>query len=182
MRLLWRMKEPWKRLTQPCFMISIPCPWNTRDDVVLSGEGCNVPNFDLTLMGISPISYDVTLTFYLVYWAQDPNAHEHDDFFDILGIIQIHMFYVYDFMCCVWTLEHIIDQIFVLMGRSKAHEYLMFCVEQEALKHMSIWYFLLIKKLWNTWVFNVCVEWEALERMSILNVCLEWEALKHMKR
>ena len=28
---------------------------------------CNIPNFDLTVMGISPIDYDVTLMFYLVY-------------------------------------------------------------------------------------------------------------------
>ena len=45
-------------------------PYKTRDDVVLSGEGCNILNFDLTLMGIRPIDYDVTLMFY----------------FDILGL------------------------------------------------------------------------------------------------
>ena len=42
----------------------IPSPQNTRDGVVLGGEGCNIPNFKLTLMGISPIDYDVTLMFY----------------------------------------------------------------------------------------------------------------------
>ena len=30
---------------------------------------CNILNFDLIVMGISPIYYDVTLMFYLVYWA-----------------------------------------------------------------------------------------------------------------
>ena len=48
------------------------------------------------------------------------------------------MFYVYDFMCWAWTLKHIIDEMFVLSASFEAHEYLMFCVEREALEHMII--------------------------------------------
>ena len=48
------------------------------------------------------------------------------------------MSYVYDFMCWAWTPNHIIDGMFVLSESSEAHKYFMFCVEQEALKHMSI--------------------------------------------
>ena len=62
----------------------------------------------------------------------------NDDLFDILGVNQMHMFYVYDFMCWAWTLKHIIDEMFVLTASSNAHEYLMFCVEREALEKMSI--------------------------------------------
>ena len=46
----------------------------------------NIPSFDLTLMGITPISYVVNWMFYFVYWALDPTKHEHDGLFDILGI------------------------------------------------------------------------------------------------
>ena len=60
------------------------------------------------------------------------------------------MFYVYDFMCWAWTLKHIIDEMFVSSARYEAHEYLMFCVEKEALEHMRISCFLLSEKLWNT--------------------------------
>ena len=95
--------------------------------------------FDLTLMGISPIAYDVALMFYFVYWEKYP-TRENDDLFDILLIRQFHMFYVYDFMCWAWTLKHIINS--------------MFCVEWEALEHMSIWCFVLSKKLWSTYVFD----------------------------
>ena len=50
--------------------------------------------FYLSLMGISPISYDVALMLYFVCSAQDPTTHENDDLFDILGVIQMHMFYL----------------------------------------------------------------------------------------
>ena len=43
-------------------------------------------------MGISLIAYDVDLMFYFVYWAYDRTTHEHDDLFDILSVIQFHMF------------------------------------------------------------------------------------------
>ena len=58
--------------------------------------------------------------------------------FDILGVIKLHMFYVYDFMCWAWTVKHIIDEMFVLSKIFEEHEYLIFCVEPEALEHMSI--------------------------------------------
>ena len=74
-------------------------------------------------MGIIPIHYDVTFMFYFNILGLDPIAYEHDDLFDILGISQFHMFYIYDFMCWVWTLKHILDK--------------MFCVKRGALEHMS---------------------------------------------
>ena len=43
----------------------------------------------------------------------------------------------------------------------------MFCVEREALEHMSIYIF---------------VDQEALEHMSYENICNEQEVLNHMKR
>ena len=56
--------------------------------------------------------------------------------------------------------------------------------------------FVLSKKLWRTWVFDVFVERQALEHMSVYifvereasehmsyeNLCVEHEALKQMKR
>ena len=45
-----------------------------RDDVVLSKEGCNIPNFYLTPMGISPIDYDVTLMFYFDILGLEPHC------------------------------------------------------------------------------------------------------------
>ena len=47
---------------------------------------------------------------------------------------------------------------------SKAHEYLMVVLSE---------------KLWSTWVFDVCVEQEAIENMSIY-ICVEREDLEHM--
>ena len=40
------------------------------------------------------------------------------------------MFYVYDFMCLVWNLEHIIDEMFVLRASFEAYEYLMFVLSE----------------------------------------------------
>ena len=70
--------------------------------------------------------------------------------FDILGVSQMHMFYVYDFMCWALTLKHIIDEMFVLSGSSETHEYSMIFIEGEALEHMSILCLVLSEKLWNT--------------------------------
>ena len=90
----------------------------------------------------------------------------------------MHMFYEYDFMCWVWTQKHIMDEMFFFSAISEAHEYLMFVLSD---------------KLWSTWVLDVCVEWEALENMSIWCLCwarssgaqvfdvfVEREALEHM--
>ena len=59
----------------------------------------------------------------------------------------MHMFYVYDFMCWAWTLTQIIDEMFVLSATYEVHEYLMFCVEREALEHMIYETFVLSMKL-----------------------------------
>ena len=88
-------------------------------------------------MGISPIAYDVALMFYLIYWVWDPTTYEYDGLFYILGVIQLYMFYIYDFMCWAWTVKHHIDE--------------MFCVEWEALKHMILDTFVLSMKIWRTW-------------------------------
>ena len=56
--------------------------------------------------------------------------------------------------------------------------------------------FVLSEELWSTWVFDVCVEREALEHTSVYicverealehmsyeNICVEHKAMKHMKR
>ena len=55
---------------------------------------CNILNFDLTLMGIRPTDYDVTLMFYFDILGLGPAAYKHDDLFDILRVSQLHMFYV----------------------------------------------------------------------------------------
>ena len=65
----WESETTMRKAYPTLFHDFILSPYNTRDGVVLSGEGCNIPNFDLTLMGISPIDYDVTLIFYLIYWV-----------------------------------------------------------------------------------------------------------------
>ena len=74
---------------------------------------------------------------------------------------------------CIW--------VHVLGVDPEAHNWWDVCVVWEALKKMSIWclcwargsgaheylMFVLIERLWSTWVFDVCVEQEALEHMSI---------------
>ena len=42
-------------------------------------------------------------------------------------------------------------------------------------------FFVLSEELWSKWVFDVCVEREDLENMSIF-ICVERESLEHMKR
>ena len=81
----WENESTMREAYPTLFHDFIPNPWNTRDGVVLSREGCNILNFDLTLMVISPIDYDVTLMFswnigsktplhmnmmiFLIYWV-----------------------------------------------------------------------------------------------------------------
>ena len=55
----------------------------------------------------------------------------------------------------------------------------MLGMEPEAHKLMRC--FVLSEELWSTWVFDVCVEQEALEHMNAY-IYVEHEALKHMKR
>ena len=91
--------------------------------------------------------------FILIYWVKDPTAYEHDDLFDILGVSQLHMIYIYVFLCWAWTLKQMVDEIFrVERGALEHMGKLMFCVEQESLEHMSTY---------------ICVEWEALGHMSL---------------
>ena len=91
------------------------------------------------------IDYDDYLDVLFLYWVEDPTAYEHDDFFNISGVSELSMIYIYvcACLCLLWTLKHIIDE--------------MFCVEQKALEHMS------------TYIF---VEQEALEHMSNY-ICVE---------
>ena len=51
----------------------------------------NILNFDLALMGISPIAYDVTLMFMFCILVVRPTTHAYDDLLDILGVSQMHM-------------------------------------------------------------------------------------------
>ena len=59
----WENEATMRKAYPSLFHDFISSPYNTRDGVVLSGEGCNILNFDLTLMGIIPMDYDVTLMF-----------------------------------------------------------------------------------------------------------------------
>ena len=86
--------------------------------------------FDLTLMGIIPTSYDVDLMFYFVYWSLYPTTHKNDDLFDILGVIQMHVFKAYDFMCWAWTPRHIFDDIVRIINPSLSN--LVICLNQES--------------------------------------------------
>ena len=56
-------------------------------------------------MGMSPIDYDVTLMFIMIYWVEYHIAYEHDDLFDILSISQLHMICGCVYVCvCVCLL------------------------------------------------------------------------------
>ena len=63
----------------------ILCPQNTRDGVVLSREGCNVPNFEPNNYRHVPLDYDDYLDVLFLYWVEDPTTYEHDDFFLYIG-------------------------------------------------------------------------------------------------
>ena len=69
-------------------------PWNMTDSVVLSREGCNIPNFGPNNYQHVPIDYDDYLDVLFLYWVEDPTAYEHDDLFYILGVIQLLMIYI----------------------------------------------------------------------------------------
>ena len=60
--------------------------------------------------------------------------------------------YIYVCLGCVWTLKHMIVEMFCVERGALEHMgKLVFCVEQEALEHMSTY---------------ICVKQEALEYMS----------------
>ena len=54
---------------------------------------------------------------------KDPTAYAYDDLFDILGVIQLHMIYIYVCLCWAWSLQNMVEE--------------MFCVEQGALEHIG---------------------------------------------
>ena len=90
-----------------------------------SAEGpCNILNFDLTLMGKTPIDYDVTLMFYFGILGLRHHCIWTWWFFWYIGHKPItYDIYIYVCLCWAWSLKHMIDE--------------MFCVEREALEHMS---------------------------------------------
>ena len=49
-------------------------PYNTRDGVVLSGEGCNILNFGPNTYTHEPINYDVILIFYFDILGRGPHC------------------------------------------------------------------------------------------------------------
>ena len=98
-------------------------PQNTRDGVFLSGEGCNILDFGLNTYRHVPIDYDDYLNVFILYWVKDTTSYELDDFFNIMGLIQLLMIYVYTCLCWEWTLKHMIEEIF--------------CVEKGALEHIK---------------------------------------------
>ena len=55
---------------------------------------CNIPNFGPNAYRHVLIDYDDYLDILFLYWVEDPSAYEHDDFFYILGIIQLLMIYI----------------------------------------------------------------------------------------
>ena len=65
----------------------------------------------------------ILIFYFYIYWVEDPTAYEHDDLFYILGVSQLLMIYIYACLCWVWTLNHMIDE--------------MFCVVRGDLEHMS---------------------------------------------
>ena len=119
-------------------------PWNTRNDVVLSREGCNIPSFGPNTHRHVLIDYDDYLDVLFLYWEKEPTAYEHDDLFYILGVSQLLMIYIYIYML-------------VCVGRGPWSTWLMRC-------------FVLSEELWSTCVIDVFVEREALEHMSIIFV------------
>ena len=87
-------------------------PQNTEDDIVLSGEGCNIPNFGPNTYRHVSIDYDDYLDVLFLYWVEEPTAYELDDLFYILGLSRLLMMYVYACLCWEWTLKHMIDEMF----------------------------------------------------------------------
>ena len=106
---------------------------------------CNILNFYLTLMGISPTDYDVTLMFNWYNGFKNP-LHINMMIVWYIGRNPIAYFYI----CWVWTLKHIIDEMFVLR-----------------------------EEIWSTWVFDVLC-WARSSGKHVFNFFVEWEALEQM--
>ena len=82
----WENESTMRKDYPALFYDFISSPQNTMDDVVLSGEGCNILNFGPNTYRHVPIDYDDYLDVLFLYWVEDPTAYEHDDLFYILGI------------------------------------------------------------------------------------------------
>ena len=59
----WENEATMRKAYLALFNDVILSPWNTRDGVVLSGEGCNISNFGPNTYRHEPIDYDVILMF-----------------------------------------------------------------------------------------------------------------------
>ena len=115
----------------------IQSPQNTRDYVVVSGEGCNIPNFGPTIYRHEPIDHDDYID--VLFWIEDPTAYEHDDLFCRLGVSQLLMIYIYIYVLCwAWTLKHMIDEMFFVEREDLEHLSTYICVEHNAMEHMKI--------------------------------------------
>ena len=77
----WENKSTMRKAYPALFHDIILSPYNTRDVVVLSEEGCNTPNFGPNTYRYVPIDYDDYLDVLFLYWVEDPVAYEHDDLF-----------------------------------------------------------------------------------------------------
>ena len=60
-------------------------PQNTRDSVVLTGEGCNNPNFRPTNYRHELNDHEDYIDILFLYWIKEPIAYEHDDLFLYIG-------------------------------------------------------------------------------------------------
>ena len=82
----WENEATMRKAYLAFFLDIIHSPQNTRDDVVLSGEGCKIPNFGPTIYRHEHIDQDDYI----------------DDLFYILGVSQLLMIYMYVYVGCVW--------------------------------------------------------------------------------
>ena len=76
-------------------------PQNTRDSVVLTGEGCNNPNFRPTNYRHELNDHEDYIDILFLYQFKDPTAYEHDDLFLYIGhkrIINDIYIYIYIYM------------------------------------------------------------------------------------
>ena len=87
----WDNEATMRKAYPALFHDVILSPQNTRNGVVLRGEGCNILNFGPNTYSHEPIDYDVILMFILIYWVKDPTTYEPDYFFYRLGVRQLLM-------------------------------------------------------------------------------------------
>ena len=75
-------------------------------------DHCNILNFGPNTYRNVLTDYDDYIDVLFLYWFEDPTPYGHDDLFYILGVSQLLMIYVYACLCLVWTLKHMIDEMF----------------------------------------------------------------------